>query len=144
MIKVINKKKEEPKIYRQSCDQCGAELEFIFDDTYEGALGAKYIECPACNREIMVEALDCTKLTSENIEFPKHFWAPAGIDIDDGQIQQWVRQCLKVAEKSDEPYGYFVHTGLGNTEVILLAYEDEYYIIVTKDYYKTSVYREDN
>lgn len=144
MIKVINKKKEEPKVYRQPCDQCGAELEFTFDDTYEGVLGARYIECPECGREIMVMELAGTQLTSKNIEFPKHFFEPSGVDIDDEQIQKWVRECLKVAEESDEPYGYFVTAGSGNTVVILMAYADEYSIIVSKDYYCTSVDREEN
>lgn len=144
MIKVINKKKEEPKVYRQPCDQCGAELEFTFDDTYEGALGARYVECPECGREIMIEALDCTKLTSKNIEFPKHFCAPSGLDIDDEEIQEWVRKCLKIAEESAEPYGYFVTAGSGNTQVILMAYADEYVIIATKDYYFTSVEKSEN
>lgn len=144
MIKVINKKKEEQKIYHQTCDQCGVELEFEYNDTYEGALGARYVECPECGREIMVTELAGTKLTSKNIEFPRHFFAPSGVDIDDEQIQEWVRKCLKVAEESDEPYGYFVRTGSGNTEVILMAYEEEYNIIITKDYYETSINREEN
>ena len=63
------------------------------------------------------------------------------MNISDDQIEVWVRDCLKMAEESDDPYGYFVYTGSGNTMVILLAYEDEYNIIVTKDYYETSVNR---
>lgn len=144
MIKVINKKKEELKIYHQTCEECDAELEFEYSDTYEGALGARFIECPECGREIMVDALDGTKLTSKNIEFPKHFFAPVGVDIDNERIQEWVRKCLEIAEESYEHYGFFAESGSGNTKVILLAYEDEYNIIVTKDYYQTSVDREDN
>lgn len=144
MIKVINKKKEEQKIYHQTCDGCKAELEFEYNDTYEGALGARYVKCPECGQEIMVDALDGTKLTSKNIEFPKHFFRPSGVNIEDEEIQEWVRGCLKVAKETDEPYGYFVRTGSGNTQVILLSYENEYYITVTKDYYETSVNREDN
>lgn len=140
MIKVLNKDVKQT-FYRQHCEECHAELEFAFDDTYEGALGARYLKCPVCGRENMTE-LEGTDLNSKNIQFPKHFFEPAGVDISNDEIQSWVRQCLKVAEQSDEPYGYFVQAGTGNTKVVLMAYGDEYDIIVTKDYYETSVNRE--
>ena len=142
MIKVLNKNIDEQKLYRQICDMCGAELEFALNDTYIGALGARYVKCPVCGEEIMTEKCDGIQLNSSNIEFPKHFFEPSGVDIPDSEINNWVRRCLKIAEESDEPYGYFVHTGSGNTMVILMAYEDEYEIIVTKDYYETSVNRD--
>ena len=137
MIKVLNKDVEQT-FYRQNCEECHAELEFAFDDTYEGALGARYLKCPVCNREIITE-VEGVDLNSNNIKFPTHFFEPGGVDVSNDEIQKWIRQCLKVAEESDEPYGYFVQTGSGNTRVILMAYEDEYDIVVTKDYYETSV-----
>lgn len=140
MIKVLNKDVEQT-FYRQYCEECHAELEFAFDDTYEGALGARYLKCPVCGREVMVEKIDGIDLNSNNIKFPKHFFEPGGVNISDDQINDWVCRCLKAAEESDEPYGYFVQTGTGNTRVILMAYEDEYDIIVTKNYYATSVNR---
>ena len=142
MIKVLNKNTDEQKLYRQICDMCGAELEFALNDTYISALGARYVKCPVCGEEIMTEECDGIQLNSSNIEFPKHFFEPDGVDIPNSEINNWVRRCLKIAEESDEPYGYFVHTGSGNTMVILMAYEDEYEIIVTKDYYETSVNRD--
>ena len=90
----------------------------------------------------MAHKLDGIDLDSSNIEFPKHFFGPGGVDIQNDEIQKWIRQCLKAAEESDEPYGYFATMGTGNTKVILMAYQDEYEIIVTKDYYQTSVNRE--
>ena len=142
MIKVLNKDVNEQKLYRQKCDECTAELEFAFDDTYIGALGARYVKCPICGKENITERCGGIQLNSSNIEFPKHFFEPSGVDVPDSDINNWVRRCLKIAEESDEPYGYFVHAGSGNTIVILMAYEDEYEIIVTKDYYETSVNRE--
>lgn len=139
MIKVLNKNIEQ-KVYLHRCGECGAELEFASDDTYEGALGARYLKCPVCDHENITE-LDVSELSSKNIKFPLHFFEPGGMDISDEQINDWVRQCLKKAEESDEPYGYFVRISSGNTSVILMAYEDEYDIVVTKDYYSTSVNR---
>ena len=140
MIKVLNNDVEQA-FYRQHCEECHSELEFAFDDTYEGALGARYLKCPVCGRENITK-IETPKLSSDNIKFPKHFFEPGGVDISDDQINDWVYKCLKVAEESDKPYGYFVQTGTGNTKVILMAYEDEYDIVVAKDYYQTSVIRE--
>ena len=137
MIKVLNKEAGQT-FYRQHCEKCHAELEFAFDDTYEGALGARYLKCPVCDSENMTE-LDVPNLSSNNIKFPLHFFEPGGVDISNDQINDWVYKCLKAAEESDEPYGYFLCAGTGNTKVILMAYADEYDIIVTKDYYETIV-----
>lgn len=140
MVKVLNRDVDNQVFYRQLCEECRAELEYAFDDTHEGAFGLRYLTCPACGKEIVTE-LDETKLTSDNIEFPKHFMAmgDGANNIEDEEIQKWVRQMLKFAEETDEPYGYFFITGTGNSKVILMAYEDEYDIVVAKDYYETSV-----
>ena len=143
MIKVLNKK-EEQKVYRQTCYECGAELEYTIDDTYIGALGSRYITCPNCNKKIANESIEGIDLNSKNIKFPEHFFEPGGVDIDNAQINEWIHKCLKAAEESEEPYGYFITTGSWNTKVILLAYGDEYEIIVTKDYYETSIVRQNN
>jgi DNA-directed RNA polymerase subunit RPC12/RpoP len=139
MIKVLNKKVEEPKIYRQMCDGCKAELECEYEDTYEGVLGARYVKCPECGSEVMFEEIECKTLTFKNIEFPKHFFEPGGVDISNDEIQGWIRNCLKIAEESKEPYGYFVQQGTGNAMVVLLVYEDEYEFVVTKDYYSATI-----
>ena len=144
MIKVLNKKVEEPKVYKAICDECRAELEYEYDDTYEGYAGMRHIKCPECGYEIMSEDFDSVELNSSNVEFPKHFYNFGnGVDIDNERIQEWVRNCLKKAEESEEPYGYFLHTGTGNSVVILMVYEDEYNIIVAKNYYELSINREE-
>lgn len=139
MIKVLKKNAEVPKIYHQMCDDCAAELEFEYEDTYEGALGARYVRCPECSREVSIDEIESKALTPETIEFPKHFFEPSGVDIPNEEIQKWVRNCLKIAEESKEPYGYFVHQGTSNAVVVLLVYENEYDIIVTKDYYEAVI-----
>jgi hypothetical protein len=142
MVKVLNRDVDNQVFYRQLCEECRAELEYAFDDTHEGALGLRYLTCPACGKEI-ASKLDGIKLTPNNIEFPKHFMAMSenAVDIDNEEIQKWVRKCLKIAEESNEPYGYFVSSGTGNSRVILMAYEDEYDIVVAKNYYETNVHK---
>jgi hypothetical protein len=93
-----------------------------------------------CGYEIMSEHFDGVELNSSNVEFPKHFYRfENGVDIPDREIQDWVRRCLQQAEESNEPYGYFFHTGSGNSMVILMGYEDEYNIIVAKNYYELNI-----
>jgi DNA-directed RNA polymerase subunit RPC12/RpoP len=143
MIKVLDKKTEEPKAYKTICDECRAELEYEYEDTHEGYAGMRHITCPECGYEIMSEYFDGVELDSSNVEFPKHFYRFGnGKDIPDHEIQSWVRRCLKQAEECGEPYGYFFHTGTGNSMVILMGYEDEYNIIVAKDYYELSITKE--
>ena len=141
MIRVLNKKVEEPKVYKQICDECRAELEYEYEDTYEGYAGMRCIKCPECGYEIITEDFDGVELDSSNVEFPKHFYHFDGVDINNEKIQEWIRKCLQVAEESDEPYGYFCCAGSGNTMVILLAYEDEYDIVVAKNYYELDIQR---
>lgn len=140
MVKVLNRDVDNQVFYRQLCEECRAELEYAFDDTHEGAYGLRYLICPACGKEVITN-LDGTKLNSNNIEFPKHFYKTSenAVDIRDEEIQKWVRKCLKTAEESDEPYGYFIETGVGNARVILIEYEDEHVIVVAKDYYEVSI-----
>lgn len=143
MIKVLNRDVEAPKVYKIICSDCGAELEYGYEDTYEGYAGYRHIKCPMCGYEVMCEEFDGVKLNSRNVEFPKHFYHfDDGVDILDREVQDWVRRCLKQAEETKEPYGYFFHTGSGNSMVVLMGYEDEYDIIVAKDYYELSISKE--
>jgi hypothetical protein len=144
MIRVLNRDVEAPKVYKAICDDCRAELEYGYEDTHEGYAGMRHITCPMCGYEIMSDHFDGVELDSSNIEFPKHFYHFSdGVDINNERIQEWVRNCLKQAEEAGEQYGYFLHTGTGNTAVILMVYEDEYNIIVAKNYYELSINREE-
>ena len=141
MIKVLNKNKPEKKIYRQACDECQVELEFEYEDTYEGAFGARYVKCPECNREVWVESIDSLHLTEKNLQFPRHFECMDEVDVSNDEIQEWARNCLKIAKESKEPCGYFVHQGTGNATVVLLVYEDGYEFVVAKNYYSLTIPR---
>lgn len=141
MINVISKKVEEPKVYKAICDGCDAELEYTYEDTYEGYAGMRYIRCPECGYEIMSEYLDGIKLNSQNIEFPKHFYKFKGVDIDDQQIQKWVSECLKCMEESDESYGCYTFVGSGNSMVFVFKHEDDYSVYVAKNYWEVTISR---
>lgn len=142
MIKVINKKKEEPKTYKSICDKCGAELEYEESDTYIGVYGDRELICPSCHESVFVDEVMGICLNSRNIEFPLHFMPPndSAVDIDDSKIQEWVRECLKRAESDHECNFYMTESG--NTVVIVLKFVDEYTVYVSKKYYDCSIPRE--
>jgi hypothetical protein len=139
MIKVLNRGIEH-QVYRQECEKCNAELEFSADDTYEGAFGMRYIQCPICGYELMTE-LDSVDLTSDNIKFPAHFYhmgnSEDSVDIPDEEIQKWVRKGLKAFEDGEAEDFWF--SGTGNVFVIILAMEDEYSIYVMKNYWECDI-----
>ena len=140
MIKVLNKDVEQT-FYRQYCEECHAELEFAFDDTYEGALGARYLKCPVCGREVITE-LEGLELTSDNIEFPKHFMSIGknAIDVENEEIQQWIRNSLnKFKEGKAQDFSFY---GTGNTFMITLEMADEYCIYVMKNYWDCCIPKE--
>ena len=124
--------------YRQKCAECCAELEFAFDDTYEGAYGARYLKCPVCGEELFTE-IDGVELTSDNIKFPMHFYKTSekAVDIEDGRIQKWIRDGLQAFENGNVKD--FCWHGTGNTFMIILEMEDEYSIYVMKNYWECEV-----
>ena len=141
MIKVVGQEKER-KIYRAKCDECGKWLEYEEEDTYIGALGGRELICPACGERVYVEQPEGIDLNSSNIEFPKHFMSPdKAKDINDAEIQKWVRECLGRAESDLEEWGHY-YAGSGNTIVFVFKYEDEYDIYVTKKYWDCSIPRD--
>ena len=135
MIKVVDKKVEEPKTYKATCDECGARLEFEESDTYVGTYGGSYVDCPECGYDVLVEELVDVNLTEHNIEFPRHFskTSAEAINIGDDTLQGWVRECLEKI-KQDETSDHWMIAS-GNAVVIILKFDDEYDVYVCKNYY---------
>lgn len=139
MIRVIGKKTEEPKIYKVTCDNCGAQLECEESDVYVGAYGYNYVRCPECEGEALVEEMPDVVLTEHNINFPKHFHkvGDGAINIGDYQIQEWVRKCIADIKKDKDDHFWTISAG--NTSIIVLEWEDEYEVCVAKNYWSTIV-----
>ena len=139
-LKVINRILEETK--RATCHECGSELEYEQGDVFIGQYGCGYITCPVCNEDVFLEDYDTPDLTVDTVQWPQHFALPSddAADMDDNQIQKWVKDCLAHLDKSEDN-GEFACMGSGNTMVIVHKYDDEYQIIVTKSYADTYVSR---
>lgn len=140
MIKLVEKKVEENKVYREACDKCGTTLEFEKNDARIGECGCHYVTCPRCHNDVYSDELEPIKLDENNIQFPTHFWKFGnGVNIEDEKVQQWVREGLsKIKANKDMPFWI---AASGNTQVIILNYEDEYNIIVAKNYYDCDIFK---
>ena len=124
------------------CEKCNALFEHLKEDIETGAFGCAYVICLNCGYKIYLDEEAGKTLTRKNIKFPKDFTDHGeGINIDDIEINEWVKKCLKILKKNKKGYGVSVETGMGNTMVFVRKYEDEYRVWVTKDYYETSIPR---
>lgn len=141
MIKVLNKKVKEPKVYRAICDECRAELEYEYEDTYEGYAGMRHIKCPECGYEIMSVDFDGIDLDENNVKYTTHFYMMGenAKDISNEEIQTWVRQCLSRLAVCED--GDYTLSGSGNTIVFAFKSEEEYTIYVAKNYAELSITR---
>lgn len=133
-------------LYRETCDKCGAELEFSQEDIFSGAFGCAYVLCPVCNNSVWAgqateDGLGKT-LTVENISFPQDF-ADSGnaVKIGDEEINEIIKKCLKSLENAEEDWGVAAQGGTGDTAVFVFKYEDEYDISVARNYWETSIPR---
>ncbi len=66
-------KEVKPDVLTINCDKCNSELEITENDAHIGWLGARFITCPCCGEESMVDELDGITLTKDNLEFPVRF-----------------------------------------------------------------------
>lgn len=139
MIKILNQKAQEKKVYNITCHECGAQLEYEESDTYIGANGGRNLICPSCGEELYLDEPKGIDLDENNINFPVHFYAMGDdvVNIKDCEIQNMVRHCL--ARIKENPDNSFFLEGTGDTMVIVLAFEDEYDIYVTKNYWECSI-----
>lgn len=134
MIKILNKKIEEPKTYKAFCGHCDAELEYEKCDTYIGVYGGRELICPSCGQKTSVDQPAGIDLNFNNIKYPSHFYYMGdGVDISNQKIQQYIEDLLNKAEQDEDDYTFY-YAGTGNTMVFVVKGEEEYSIFVTKDY----------
>jgi len=139
-LKVINR---NDTAYYATCLKCSAELEFTKEDVSTGEFGCAYVTCPVCGEKVNIENEELyKKLTIDNIQFPQDFhYGENAVHIKDEEVNKFINQCLKDLEGKNEEYGIYSCVGTGDTKVMIFKYEDEYDVIVTQNYYKTSIFR---
>ena len=116
------------------CEHCNSVFEIDNSDIITSEEDDEYVYCPCCRQKVYLYEPN----TKDNIRFPASYYAfEDGIDITDEEINKWVRECIECLEKNPEqPYKYI---GSGNTFAVVFNFEDEYNIIVTKNYFETYI-----
>ena len=118
------------------CEHCNSifELDENDDDIIISDDDDNYVYCPCCGQKVYLYEPN----TKDNIRFPTSYHAfKNGVNIDDEEINKWVKECIEELEKNPEEY--FKYIGSGNTFVVVFNHEDEYYIVVTKNYFDVSI-----
>lgn len=119
------------------CEECNSVFEYDGYDVSIDADGIGSVTCPCCNHRCIVYV----PTTKENIEFPKSFYqfgqTENTVTIANEEIDDIVRKAIGWLEKNpDEPFRY---VGYGDTFVCVFNHEDEYYIIVAKNYFDAGI-----
>lgn len=136
-MRIINNENEEKYVV---CEKCKTKIGYTQDDIEYKDYGVPYIRCPHCSSQTMLEEEDCLELNKNNVKFPIHYYHfGEGKPIDDEQINKWVKESIEYLEKN--PTEHFSYHASGDSIVFVIKYEDdeEYSIIVAKNYYSTSV-----
>lgn len=131
--------------YDVVCEHCGSELTIEQYDIEYREFGLPYAKCLCCENYIdLSECYDIKgiTLTESNIEFPTHFYhfaEPDAVDINDDKIKEWIQQVVHYLRNNPSEFSAFV--GSGNSMVFAFNMKDdeEYSIVVTKDYYETYI-----
>lgn len=137
-MKIVHFIKKSAQI---TCERCGSVLEYDFDDVYTGADGCKFITCPVCGEEIMLENLDPEKITSNTVKYPTHFYDFSnGVDVSDKEINEYIKQVCNNVEAGEQ----FSIIATGNTMVCALDFDGDGVIevIVAKGYRECYVDKE--
>ena len=120
------------------CESCNSVFQYNDDDIEFGECEDEYVKCPCCGHKCLV----AEKVTEKNIEFPKSFYEFGGnntksVNISDNEITKNIKECISWLKKNpNELYRYMAH---GSMFLCVFNHEDEYYIMVTKNYFDSSI-----
>jgi hypothetical protein len=148
-VKVVKIAKDyeeiEPKFpVLVTCQYCESRIELDEKDVSIGEFGVFWYRCPVCKRRDMVDELPGITLSKNTIEFPTHFHHFVdGVDIQPEDIKKWIGEAIDFFRENPDSFTYI--TGSGNTGVMVQNYsgDEDYYVVVTKDFYDINIPYED-
>lgn len=127
-----------------NCDKCDSELEITENDTHIGWLGARFITCPCCGEESMVDELDGITLTKDNLKFPVHFNRTTKglrhiVEIKSDEIIKEIKRAITYFRENKNEWHWYTSHG----DLFLSVYrhpdDEDYFVLVTKDFYETYI-----
>jgi len=138
-MKVIKNNNVQENIIEEEyiCEECNSVFVYEDYDIYVDKNGVESVTCPCCNHRCIVSV----PVTEKNIEFPKSFYHfdenKGAVKIDNNEITSRIKESIVWLKRHpEEPYKY---VGSGNTFLCVFNHEDEYYIMVAKNYFDTSI-----
>ena len=137
-MKIIQNNYKEQNLEQFVCEHCNSIFEYDENDIKFNLDGDKIVRCPCCNLMCLV---DYPKTNENNISFPKSFYQfgvhDGAINIDNEKITSRIKEAIVWLKRHpEEPYKY---VGSGDTFLCVFNHEDEYYIMVAKNYFDTSI-----
>lgn len=138
-------KKVKPYPRKHICESCSSELEYDKEDLRVGALGAIYIDCPLCNKSNMIDDHeDAITLTRDNIEFPIHFWHTSEANgvvnlCTNEEIKKRINIAIDYLRKHEDEDNWYGECGNLHISVYRYDGDEDYYVVVTNDYYSTYI-----
>lgn len=138
------KEEKIPEVLTVHCNECDSELEITENDTHIGWLGARFITCPCCGEESMVEELDGITLTKDNLKFPVHFNRTTNglrhiVEIKSDEIIKEIKRAITYFRENKNEWHWYTSHG----DLFLSVYrhpdDEDYFVLVTKDFYETYI-----
>ena len=146
---------EPPDFPREeTCEYCDSVIELEKKDTYIGEYGYVRWKCPCCGRNNSIDDLGGEELTPSHFHYPQHF---TKIDDEynkivyrqtDEEIENHIKDLIKYI-RNDRDKGFkdddIRYAGTSDTLILVDRYsgDDEYYVVVAKDYQETFLKFED-
>lgn len=133
----INRTEEE----RIICENCNSIFTVEQEDCQIGEQGCAYVNCPCCGWENIIDKYSI-QLNANNLSFPIHYTHFSSknkntVYIEDEKINKWIKETLDWFKiHSDQPFRYMA---TGDTYIVIFNHKDEYWILVTKDYYEVGL-----
>lgn len=125
------------------CNNCESKLEVTEEDTHIGWLGARFVTCPCCGEESMLDEMKGITLTVDNIEFPVHFLRTnkntGAKEIEDWKIVDNIKKAITYFRNNKNEWCWYTSHGDLFLVVFRNEEDDEYFVLVTKDFYDTYI-----
>ena len=126
------------------CSECDSELEITEEDTHIGWLGARFITCPCCGEESMVDELDGITLTKDNLEFPVHFNRTTKglrhvVEVHSDEIINGIKKAITYFRENKDEWNWCTSHGDLFLSVYRHSGDEEYFVMITKDFYETYI-----
>lgn len=142
-VKKIEETMEEKPV-KIFCSECDSELEITEEDTHIGWMGARFVTCPCCGEESIVDEFKGITLTKDNIEFPVHFNRVTKgmrhvVETNSDEIIEDIQNGIEYFRKN-KTESYW-STSCKDMFLIIFHFQVEngYFIVVTKDFYETFI-----